>query len=113
MSSPLVAQIRPPQVWPCLKISDGHDDLRCGLHSLDLARTGTLLCQWSLDNSVEERAFVGSPLLAKNQFPCCPKQFFLLAIGVLTYKMNLCSLVELLQLTTKETIMINITIAGV
>ena len=37
-----------------VNISDGHDDLRRGLHNLYLART------------VKDRTFVGSPMPAKN-----------------------------------------------
>ena len=74
-----------------VKISNGHDDLRCGLHKLYLVRTGISLYQWALDNSVQvlrieaHRAFVGNPLPAKNPVVT---QFALLAIGVPTYEMN-------------------------
>ena len=91
-----------------VNISDGHDDLRRGLHNLYLARTATTLYQRALDNGVEDRAFVGSPLPAKNPVAI---QIALLAIGVPTNEMNTCLLVELLQLITKETI--DISIAGI
>ena len=82
------------------KISDGHDDLRSDLHNFHLARTGTSLYQCALDNSVEDRAFVGSPLSAKNPIS---GQFALLGIGMPTNEINTCLLVELLQLITNET----------
>ena len=85
-----------------VNISDGHDDLRRGLHNLYLARTATTLYQRALDNGVEDRAFViSSPTQAKNPVGI---QIALLAIGVLTNEMNTCLLVELLQVITKETI---------
>ena len=76
-----------------VNISDGHDDLRCGLHNLYLARTATTLYQRALDNGVEDRAFVSSPMQAKNPVAI---QIALLAISVLTNEKNTCLLDELL-----------------
>ena len=74
-----------------LKISNGHDDSRRDLHNLYLAKTGTSLYQLALDNSVEDRAFIRSPLPAKNPVAI---QFALLAIGMPTNKRALASLLS-------------------
>ena len=101
MSEELGLVLHIMMVLRSVNISDGHDDLRRGLHNLYLARTGTTPFQRALDNSVEDRAFViSSPTQAKNPVGI---QIALLAIGVLTNEMNTCLLVELLQLITNET----------
>ena len=76
-----------------MKTSNAHDDLLNCLHNLYLARTGTSLYQWPVDNSVEDRAFAGSPLPAKKLVAI---QFAMLAIGMLTSEKNTCLHVELL-----------------